>query len=113
MDVKAVYKHCMQAHQAVVDTPFGPDVLVFKVGGKIFAMLGIDHHPVRLNLKCDPERAINLRAEFPSIVPGYHANKKHWNTLLLDGTIPPSTIQELIAHSYDLVIQSLPKSKKP
>lgn len=113
MDVEAVYEHCMQVHQAEVDTPFGPAVLVFKVAGKIFAMMGIDHNPVRLNLKCDPERAINLRAENPSIVPGYHANKKHWNTLMLDGSIAPPTVKELIAHSYDLVVLSLPKSKRP
>jgi predicted DNA-binding protein (MmcQ/YjbR family) len=113
MNVEAVYEYCLGLPQTTVDTPFGPDVLVFRVAEKIFAMMGIDHNPVRLNLKCDPERAIDLRAEHPSIIPGYHANKKHWNTVLLDGTIAPKLIQELITHSYDLVVAALPKSKKP
>ena len=113
MNVETVYEYCLALPQTTVDTPFGPDVLVFRVAEKIFAMMGIDHNPVRLNLKCDPERAIDLRAEHPSIIPGYHANKKHWNTVLLDGTIAPKLIQELITHSYDLVVAALPKSKKP
>lgn len=89
--------------------PFGPDALVYKVGGKIFAIAVADEFPARINLKCDPERALELRDRHQSILPGYHMNKKHWNTILLDGSIPPSLLRELIDHSYSLVC---PKRKK-
>jgi len=91
------------------ETPFGPEVLVYKVGGKMFALLTIEEVPVRMNLKCDPERSLELRDRNESIIPGYHMNKKHWNTLVLDQTLPKSLTVELIDHSYDLVFASLPK----
>lgn len=94
---------------AVEEVPFGPDVLVYKVGGKMFALLPIDDVPVRMNLKCDPERALDLCDRYESIIPGFHMNKKHWNTLVLDQTLPESLIRELIDHSYDLVFASLTK----
>ncbi len=90
-------------------TPFGPEVFVQKVGGKMFACYSPEDEPIRLNLKCDPERAIGLREQYESILPGYHMNKRHWNTLILDGSLPPSLVRELVRHSYDLVFQSLPK----
>ncbi len=96
-------------------TPFGPDVLVYKVGrdesNKMFATLGIDDADEhgRMNLKCDPERALELREEHEAIIPGYHMNKRHWNTLVLDGSLPESLVRELISHSYALVRKSLPK----
>ena len=89
-------------------TPFGPEHLVHKVGGKIFAIHSPMEDPIRLNLKCDPERAVELRAEHESIIPGYHMNKRHWNTLILDGYLPAALVKELIRHSYDLVFASLP-----
>ena len=92
--------------------PFGPDVLVYKVGGKMFALTVPDEFPARINLKCDPERAAVLRDEHESVIPGYHMNKRHWNTLILDGSLPSKLVKELIDHSYDLVVASLPKSKK-
>ena len=91
------------------ETPFGPDGLVYKVGGKMFSTLGLKDEIGRINLKCDPERSIDLRAEHEAILPGYHMNKKHWNTLILDGSLKPALVRELIDHSYDLVIASLPK----
>ena len=91
------------------ETPFGPDVLVYKVGGKMFASLTFEDDIGRTNLKCDPQRAINLRLDHPQILPGYHMNKKHWNTLVLDGSLKPSLVRELIDHSYQLVVSSLPK----
>jgi len=94
------------------ETPFGPDVLVYKVGGKMYATLGLEDDIGRTNLKCDPERSIDLRAEFDSILPGYHMNKKHWNTLVLDSSLKPTLVRELIDHSYDLVFASLPKKKR-
>ena len=94
------------------ETPFGPEVLVYKVGGKMFATLGLEDEVGRSNLKCDPERAIDLRLEYEQILPGYHMNKKHWNTLVLDGSLKPALVRELIDHSYDLVFASLPKKTR-
>lgn len=88
-------------------TPFGPEILVHKVGGKIFAIHSPMDDPLRLNLKCDPERAVLLREEHESILPGYHMNKQHWNTLILDGSLSAALVRELIRHSYELVFASL------
>jgi len=90
-------------------TPFGPEHFVHKVGGKIFAIHSPGEDPLRLNLKCDPERAVILREEHESVIPGYHMNKKHWNTLILDGSLPAGLVKELIRHSYELVLASLPR----
>lgn len=87
--------------------PFGPDVLVFKVGEKMFATLSERDGVAQANLKCDPQRAVELRDEHASIVPGYHMNKRHWNTVLLDGSLPSDLVEQLIAHSYQLVVASL------
>lgn len=94
------------------ETPFGPDVLVYKVAGKMFATLGFEDEVGRMNLKCDPERALELRDEWDAIIPGYHMNKKHWNTHVLDGSVPAQLIAELIDHSYDLVIKSMTKAQR-
>ena len=94
------------------ETPFGPDVLVYKVGEKMFATLGFEDEIGRMNLKCDPDRAIELREEHENIVPGYHMSKKHWNTLVLDGSLPASLVSELIEHSYDLVISGMTKKQR-
>ena len=93
-------------------TPFGPEVLVYKVGDKMFSLLTIEEVPVRMNLKCDPERSLDLRDRYEGIIPGYHMNKKHWNTLILDQTLPENLIRELIDHSYDLVFAALAKKVK-
>ena len=90
-------------------TPFGPEHFVHKVGGKIFAIHSPMEDPIRLNLKCESERAVLLREEHESILPGYHMNKRHWNTLILDGSLPVGLVKELIRHSYDLVFASLPR----
>lgn len=97
------YPHCEER------VPFGDQFPVYKVGGKIFTLLIPDEYPARMNLKCEPEYAIELRATYKSIIPGYHMNKKHWNTILLDDTIPDEFIQTLIRHSYELVIAGMPK----
>ena len=86
------------------ETPFGPEVLVYKVAGKIFATLAPEEVPVPMNLKCDPERAVVLRDEHEAIEPGYHMNKRHWNTLRLDGTLSDNLVLELIRHSFDRVL---------
>ena len=93
------------------ETPFGPNVLVYKVVGKMYATLTPDDVPPKMNLKCDPDRALELRDEYdPLIVPGYHMNKRHWNTVTLDGSLPVKLVKELITHSYELVVAKLPKN---
>ena len=89
--------------------PFGPDVLVMKTNGKMFLLIPLDTEQVQCNAKCDPERAIALREEYASIIPGYHMNKKNWNTMILDGSIPRALVYELIDHSYELVRSSVKK----
>jgi predicted DNA-binding protein (MmcQ/YjbR family) len=93
---------------AVEEEPFGPGVWVWKVGGRMFALLTQDGEPPRLSLKCDPMRAQELRAAFPAVTPGYHLNKEHWNTLALDGSMPPALVDELTEHSHALVSARLP-----
>ncbi len=88
--------------------PFGDDTLVFKVMGKMFLLLSLDENPVSFNAKCLPERCLQLREEHPHIQPGYHMNKRHWNTITCDGSLPAKLIKELIDHSYDLVLAGLP-----
>ena len=87
--------------------PFGPDVLVYKVGGKMFALATPDEFPHSVNLKCDPERAEELRDRYEEIQPGFHMNKRHWNTVTLGGRVPTKLIKEMIDHSYALVVSSL------
>ncbi|MBW2187704.1 MAG: MmcQ/YjbR family DNA-binding protein [Deltaproteobacteria bacterium] len=102
------------AKPAAVETfPFDDVTLVIKVGNKMFALVGINNEPLRINLKCDPDKAEILRDLYPAIVPGYHMNKRHWNTVVLDGSLPDADILAMIDDSYDLVVQGLPKSKRP
>lgn len=85
-------------------TPFGPDTLVYKINNKMFFLMGLDNESVQFNVKCDPDRAVELREEFPqSVLPGYHMNKKHWNTIVVDGILSTRQLKELIDHSYQLV----------
>lgn len=90
--------------------PFGPDTLVFKVGEKIFALTSLNSVEFKVNLKCNPDYAEELREKHPEIIPGYHMNKKHWNTVCFQGNLENDFLKELIDHSYDLVLKSLPKS---
>ncbi|MGH3509519.1 MAG: MmcQ/YjbR family DNA-binding protein [Nocardioidaceae bacterium] len=96
---------------AVEETyPFGDEVAVFKVGGKMFALLPLSEEPGSVNLKCDPARALELREVYPGIRPGYHQSKRHWNTVDLDGSVEDDVVRGLIADSYDLVVAGLPSS---
>jgi predicted DNA-binding protein (MmcQ/YjbR family) len=99
----------LKQNQAEEETPFGPEVLVYKVKGKMFATLSPDEVPGQMNLKCDPGRALDLRDRHDAVLPGYHMNKKHWNTLVLDGSLPDKLVRELILHSYELVVAGLPR----
>ncbi len=111
MDLPDVIARFLSKPGAEETAPFGPDVLVYKVGGKMFALTVPEEFPARINLKCDPERSVVLRDEHEAILPGYHMNKRHWNTLVLDGSLPAKLVSELIDHSYTLVAASLPKKR--
>ncbi len=111
MDIVFFRDYCLSKPGVTEDTPFGPDTLVFKVGGKLFALIDIEKFE-SVNLKCDPERAIELREQYLGIIPGYHMNKKHWNTVSFDGAVPDPLILELVDHSYQLVFQSLSKKQQ-
>ena len=110
MDLPEAISRFLSLPGAEECTPFGPDVLVYKVGGKMFALAVPDEFPSRINLKCDPERALLLREEYDAVLPGYHMNKRHWNTVVLDGSLPAKLVGDLIEHSYGLVVASLPKA---
>ncbi|HSS27494.1 MAG TPA: MmcQ/YjbR family DNA-binding protein [Usitatibacter sp.] len=110
MDLAKFREYCLSKPRATEGTPFGPDTLVFKVGGKIFAITSLDEIPARANLKCDPDLALELRDRYEQIHPGYHMNKKHWNTVELEAGIPEPELRRMIDHSYDLVAKSLTKS---
>jgi predicted DNA-binding protein (MmcQ/YjbR family) len=112
MNVESFRDYCLSKLKATEGTPFGPDNIVFKVGGKMFALLALDEVPPAVNLKCDPDLALELRDRYEQVQPGYHMNKKHWNTVVLDGVIPENEISGMIDHSYDLVVASLPKGKR-
>jgi len=108
MDFAKLHDYLHGKPGAVIDFPFDPSTLVFKVCSKMFALVMLDQHPMQMNLKCDPFKAQALRACYPAITPGYHMNKRHWNTLLLDGSLPDDLVLALVDDSYDLVVKSLP-----
>jgi predicted DNA-binding protein (MmcQ/YjbR family) len=110
MNTETLRDYCLTRTGATESFPFGEETLVFKVGGKIFALMDTESRPTTINLKCDPERAVQLREQFSAVVPGYHMNKTHWNTVTLDGSIRNSDVQDWIDHSYELVRKSLPKA---
>jgi len=112
MNAESFRAYCLAKAAATEGTPFGPDNIVFKVHGKMFALLAFEEVPPRVNLKCDPDLALELRDRYEQVEPGYHMNKKHWNTVVLDGVIPDSEIRKMIDHSYDLVAASLAKTRK-
>jgi predicted DNA-binding protein (MmcQ/YjbR family) len=102
MDIVSVRDYCMSKKNVTESLPFGDDTLVFKKNGKIFALANLDGD-LSLNLKCDPSFAIELREKYSSVIPGYHMNKKHWNTVIIDGSIPDNELFLWIDHSYDIV----------
>ena len=110
MDLADFREYCLGKPHATEGTPFGETVLVFKVAGKMFALASLDEVPTTANLKCDPDLALELRDRFEQVRPGYHMNKKHWNTVEIDSGIPGADLRMMIDHSYDLVVKSLPKT---
>jgi len=113
MDLESFREYCLSKPAASEDMPFGEDVLVFKVGGKMFALSHLDGEPLQVSVKCDPELAVQLRAAYAAIAPGYHLNKRHWNTITLDGSVAEEMVCDLLGDSYELVVASLPKARRP
>jgi predicted DNA-binding protein (MmcQ/YjbR family) len=111
MDLEAFRKHCLSKKGVSEGFPFGEDTLVFKVMGKIFAITSFEQ-PLSVNLKCDPEKAVELRESYEDVQPGYHMNKKHWNTVNFEGEISVRELKEMTDHSYELVVNSLTKKLK-
>jgi predicted DNA-binding protein (MmcQ/YjbR family) len=109
VDALALRRWCLAQTGSVEEFPFGPATSVFKVGGKVFAISALDRVPLEVSVKCEPELAVELRGTYPAIRPGYHLNKRHWNTVTLDGTLPDRLVRDLIEDSYDLVVSALPK----
>jgi len=109
MDIEQLREYCLSKKGTEETLPFGPDTLVYKVCGKVFLLTGLDSAEFRFNVKCDPDKAIELREEFSCVLPGYHMNKKHWNTIIVDGSVSSKQLKEWIDHSYELVVDSLPK----
>lgn len=109
MNIEAFRTYCLRKPGVEETLPFGPDTLVYKVMGKMFAATGLDEEAFRVNLKCNPDRALELREKHPQIIPGWHMNKKHWNTVYFEDGLPKDLLLELVDHSYDLVVAKLPK----
>jgi predicted DNA-binding protein (MmcQ/YjbR family) len=110
MDLEEFREYCLGKRAVTEGTPFGETVLVFKVGGKMFALTSLDEVPATANLKCDPDLALELRDRYEQVQPGYHMNKKHWNTVEIESGIPDAELRKMIDHSYELVVKSLPKA---
>lgn len=111
VDFDAARAYLLQRPEAVEDFPFGPDVYVYKIRNRMFATLA-GAEPAQMNLKCDPEEALFLRDTFDAVLPGYHMNKTHWNTVLLNGSIPRGEIERMIDRSYGLVVKLLKKADR-
>lgn len=109
---KRLRQACLALTGATEDFPFAPDLSVFRIGGKIFALSRLEGTPLQISLKCAPELAVRLRAAHPAIAPGYHLNKRHWNTVTADDSLPATLLLELIEDSYDLVAESLTRARR-
>ena len=113
MEVERLRRYLLEKPGAAEDFPFDEKTLVLKVAGKMFALISLNQQPLRMNLKCDPLLADVLRDKYGAVQPGYHMHKRHWNTLLLDGSIPENEVLGMIDASYGLVVNGLPKARRP
>lgn len=111
MTPKELRDFCLSFNAAVEEFPFTPETSVFKVLGKMFALSALDAEPLKVNLKCEPEQAVRLRAEHEAVEPGWHMNKRHWNTVTVGG-LPDAVVRELVEDSYDLVVAGLPRAER-
>lgn len=109
MDFDSLKKYLFEKPGSKLDLPFGPDTLVFKVMGKMFTLISWQSDPLKISVKCDPQEAIILREKYPAVQPGYHMSKTHWNTIILDGSIPDEEIFAMIDESFRLVVAVMPK----
>jgi predicted DNA-binding protein (MmcQ/YjbR family) len=109
VDAKALRACCLDRNGAVEEFPFGPEVSVFKVGGKMFALSMLDRSPLKVSLKCDPALAEDLRAAYEAVEPGWHLNKRHWNTVTLGADVADKLVRDMVEDSYDLVVSKLPR----
>jgi predicted DNA-binding protein (MmcQ/YjbR family) len=109
MNIEELREYCMDKKHVTESFPFDNETLVFKVMNKMFALTGINKNPLSVNLKCDPEKAVALREEYSCVLPGYHMSKQHWNTVVIDGSVPDKLVKEWIDESYNLIVASLPK----
>lgn len=112
MNAESLRSHCLSKKGVEESQPFGPETLVYKVGGKIFLLIALEAVPLQFNAKCDPDAAIELREQWACVLPGYHMNKKHWNTIVVDGTVSDKHLLQWVDDSYNLVYESLPKRIK-
>ncbi|GBD87715.1 hypothetical protein BMS3Abin03_01649 [bacterium BMS3Abin03] len=112
MNVEELREYCLNKKGATEDFPFDEETLVFKVMGKIFALVPLEKIPLQVNLKCDPGLAFEQREKYETVQPGYHMNKKHWNTVIIDGSVRRNLILQWIDHSYDLVVKGLSTKQK-
>ncbi|MFH1633678.1 MAG: MmcQ/YjbR family DNA-binding protein [Chloroflexota bacterium] len=110
MELEALRAFLLDKNSATEETPFGPESLVFKVGGKMFALVAWQETPLRITLKCDPDDALALRSQYKAVQPGYYMSKKHWNTITLDGSVPNENLLRMIDDSYALVVKGLKRS---
>lgn len=111
MNLEELREYCLSKEYCTEDTPFGPDTLVFRIAGKIFGLTSLDTEECRINLKCEPDYAIELREKYNFVLPGFHMNKMHWNTILAEKA-PSNIVKTLIDHSYERVINGLSKKEK-
>jgi predicted DNA-binding protein (MmcQ/YjbR family) len=112
MNAAELRDHCLSFNGAEETFPFGPENSVFKVAGKMFALSPLGAEPLRISLKCEPELAEALRGAHAAVIPGYHLNKRHWNTVILDGSLPEQMVLDMIEDSYDLVVSALPAARR-
>jgi predicted DNA-binding protein (MmcQ/YjbR family) len=112
MDRETLRAYCLSKPSTVEEFPFGPEAAVYKVLSKMFALLPVQSDPPSLSLKCDPTLAAILRDTYPAVTPGYHLNKRHWNSVKVDGSIPDDEVLEMIDHSYDQVVKGLPRKER-
>jgi predicted DNA-binding protein (MmcQ/YjbR family) len=108
MDAAGLRAWCLEQPGAIEDFPFGPEHSVFKVAGKMFALSALEREPLEVSVKCEPDLAVALRTSYAAVRPGYHLNKRHWNTVTLDGSLEDGLVRDLIEDSYDLVVSALP-----
>ena len=112
MNADGLRRHCLRQPEAVEDFPFGENVSVFKVAGKMFALSMLAGKPLEVSVKCEPDLALQFRGSYEAIRPGYHLNKRHWNTITIGSDVPDRLVRDMIEDSYDLVVDALPKGTR-